>query len=83
MWQDIIFTLGSIVFAVALLPSIRGKDKPHPATSLMTGGVLFIFALTYLSLELWFSASATMVTSTMWITLLIQEKRKRWNTQKK
>jgi hypothetical protein len=71
---DLIFTLGSIIFALALVPSIRGLDKPDIKTSLTTGSVLAVFAATYLSIEFWFSASMTLVTSLMWFTLAWQKR---------
>lgn len=73
MWQDFIFTVGSIIFAFALIPSILGPHKPALASSAMTGTVLFIFSLTYLSLNLIFSACATFITGLMWSTLAIQK----------
>jgi len=37
MWQDIMFSLGSWIFAIALIPSIVNKEnKPDMKTSLQT-----------------------------------------------
>lgn len=74
-WQDIVFTIGSLAFTAALWPSIRSKDKPALHTSLMTAGVLFIFAITYLSLSLYFSTIATVLTAIAWAILAIQKYR--------
>lgn len=52
LWQDWVFAIGSLIFAAALIPSVRGQDKPALSTSLTTGSVLIIFALTYLTLSL-------------------------------
>lgn len=72
-WQDIVLTLGSIVFLLALVPSIKSKDKPAVATSIMTGLVLFVFAATYTTLHLWFSAATTALTGVLWLVLAVQK----------
>jgi len=73
LWQDWIITLGSLVFVIALFPSVLSKDKPALSTSLMTGTVLVIFALTYLTLSLWTSAVTTFLTGALWFVLAIQK----------
>lgn len=75
MWQDFVFTAGSLIFAVALWPSVRSIHKPALASSIMTATVLFLFAITYTTLGLTFSAITTMVTASMWTTLAIQKYR--------
>ncbi|MEO8785019.1 MAG: hypothetical protein ABI221_01715 [Candidatus Saccharimonadales bacterium] len=74
-WQDIVFTIGSLVFTVALWPSIRSKHKPALHTSVITASVLFVFAITYLSLSLYFSAFATLLTTIAWTVLAVQKYR--------
>ncbi len=74
-WQDIVLTLGSIVFIIALLPSVLSKNKPAVSTSLSTGIVLAIFAGVYVSLALWFTATTTGVTSAVWLVLAFQKYR--------
>jgi len=71
--QDFILTVGSLVFVAALIPSILHKDKPALATSLMTGGVLVVFAGVYISLSLWFSAVTTFMTALCWFILAGQK----------
>lgn len=73
VWQDIILTGGTAIFAAALVPSVVGKNKPAFSTSLMTGLVLAVFVIVYLSLALWFSALMTTVTATLWLTLATQQ----------
>lgn len=75
MWQDLIFTAGSIIFALALMPSILGPHKPALASSITTASVLYVFAATYLTLDLIFSAVATFTTGAMWTALAIQKYR--------
>ena len=73
MWQDYIFTIGSVFFAVGLVPSILGKHKPSLWTSFVTGFWLSVFAGVYVTLDLTFAAVSTGVTALMWWTLFIQK----------
>lgn len=72
IWQDLVFTAGTIVFAAALLPSLFGKNKPELSTSLTTGSVSAVFAFTYFSLHLVFSSILTGVNSLFWFILAVQ-----------
>lgn len=72
-WQDIVFSIGAWIFVIALLPSVFGKDKPALTSSLMTGSVLAIYALTYLTLSLWISAFSTSLVALTWFTLAVQK----------
>ena len=71
-WQDIVLAAGNVIFALALLPSVLGKDKPALATCLMMAGVLAVFVVVYGSLTLWYGMIAVMVTTSLWTTLSIQ-----------
>jgi hypothetical protein len=75
LWQDWVFTVGNIIFAVALLPSVFGKNKPEVTTSLMTGVVLLIYSFTQFTLSLWFSSFTTLITACIWLLLAFQKKR--------
>lgn len=75
IWQDAVLTIGSLIFAIALLPSVLGKDKPAFSTSITTAVVLAIFAFVYTTLSLWFSAATVLLTSLMWSVLAIQKLR--------
>ena len=72
MWQDLVFTVGGGMFFLALLPTLLGKNKPALSTSLLTGGILFVFALTYMTMGMLFSAVATGLTSATWLTIAAQ-----------
>jgi hypothetical protein len=73
-WQDIVLALGSIIFSIALLPSLRSEHKPAVSTSLITFGVLVVFALTYASLSLWFSTASITVNAGAWLALALQKR---------
>lgn len=75
MWQDVVLTIGSLIFALALIPSVRSADKPAPLTSASTAAVLYVFAGVDLTLDLVFTAITTAITAALWTTLLIQRVR--------
>jgi uncharacterized membrane protein len=72
-WQDIVIAVGSLVFAIALVPSVLSHHKPALWTSTVTGTVLVLFAVTYASLSLWYATLTTSLTAIMWIILAIQK----------
>lgn len=74
-WQDIIIAIGQWVFLLALLPSIFGKDKPALATSILTGVVLAVFAVTFATLSFWTSAISSIIVSGAWFMLAAQKYR--------
>ena len=73
IWQDSVLTGGTIIFIVALIPSVLGKDKPAVSTSLPTACVLTVFVVVYASLSLWFAAIANSFTATLWFILALQK----------
>lgn len=71
-WQDLLFAVGSIVFAIALVPSIRSADKPALSTSLLTGGVLATYVVAFATLNLWYAAATDAVCVAAWFVLAWQ-----------
>lgn len=72
-WQEIVFTVGSWVFLLALLPSLLGRDKPALLTSIATGSVLIAFAVAYLSLSLTSSGISIGLLGCLWLVLALQK----------
>lgn len=72
-WQDIVFTFGQFIFVIALIPTIKGKDKPAFISSLITTIILIVFGTTYISLKLWGSAFMSFTTGTAWGILTVQK----------
>ena len=72
-WQDIALAVGSLTLAVALIPSVLGKDKPALWTSAVTGTVLVVFTATYASLSLWYATFTTALAAALWIVLAVQK----------
>lgn len=75
IWQDWVFGIGTIIFSIALLPSILSKEKPAISTSIPTGSILALFALTQASLSLWFASGMSLVAAFLWFTLALQKYR--------
>ncbi len=72
-WQDIVFTIGQLIFVIALIPSIRSKDKPAFISSAITAVILVGFGITYTSLGLWGSAIFAFLNATAWAILAFQK----------
>lgn len=72
-WQDIVLSVGSWIFTIALIPSVLSKDKPALSTSLMTGTVLAVYVIVYITLSLWMAAVSTFLVAAMWYTLAVQK----------
>ena len=73
-WQDIVFSIGSWIFAIALVPSILSKtDKPALSSSLLTASLLTLYVPTYASLHLVVSAISGGVIATAWWSLAYQK----------
>jgi hypothetical protein len=75
IWQDILFAVGGIVFAVALLPAVRDPQKPPLTTSLVTGCWLAAFVPAYATLGLTWAAVTTSISASLWLTLAWQRAR--------
>lgn len=77
IWQDLLIMIGGFGFGLALIPSMRAKEKPAPTTSLLTGSILLSFCVAYASLGLWFAFSATIIVALGWYFLLGQALRRK------
>jgi len=75
LWQDWVISIGGVIFAIALIPSVIGQDKPALSTSLMTGTVMITFAVTYFTLSLWFSSVTIFIGGSLWLVLAVQKYR--------
>jgi hypothetical protein len=80
VWQDYVIAVAQIGFIIALVPTLRSKDKPPKATSFMTVALLTIIAFCLLTLDLYFSAITAFAIAITWaivgIQVLRQEKEK-------
>lgn len=73
-WQDIIFSVGAWVFAIALVPSIMHRtDKPALSSSVLTAGFLTLYVPSYMTLHLWVSGVSTAMVAIAWWILAYQK----------
>lgn len=67
MWQDLVFMLGSGLSIVFLAPTLRNANANVPlGTSLPSMGIGFVYAATFFTLEMTFSAAGAFAAGTMW-----------------
>jgi Flp pilus assembly protein TadB len=71
--QDIILTIGNLLMAASLIPSVISSDKPALSTSLLTGSILFAFGIVYVTLSLWVSVFAITLNVLLWYVLAFQK----------
>jgi hypothetical protein len=66
-WQELVFTLGSMVGILALLPTLRDRGAAVPrrtsVLSVLVGGA---YAAAFLSLGMWLSAAGAALTASVW-----------------
>ena len=72
-WQDIVLTIGQVLFIIALIPSLRSPDKPAIMTSVMTATILFVFSVVDLTLSLTFTSVVVFITGILWAILALQQ----------
>lgn len=72
-WQEWIFNLSGIFFALSLIPSLFSEHKPSIWSSIPTAIFLFFIALAYYSLGYTVSAILTLPTVIEWGILAVQE----------
>ena len=75
MWQEIAFSVGSVLFALALLPSVLSEHKPEWHTSLLTASVLTVYVVAFWTMQQPYAAGTGAVTAALWWTLFVQEVR--------
>jgi len=65
--------IGGFGFAIALIPSVIGENKPEKSSCAITGGILTSYVVAMATLGLILSAIATGITAAMWWVLLFQQ----------
>lgn len=67
IWQDLVYTLGGVVFSASLLPTVLNPASKIPRkTSVPTALILAVYVPTALSLGLVVSACVTATTAAAW-----------------
>lgn len=71
-WQDWVLSIGNIIIAIALIPTVLGPSKPAILTSIITATVLYTFGVCFFTLKLKLSCFTVGIAATLWVILLIQ-----------
>jgi hypothetical protein len=74
--QDIVIMVACFGFAFALIPSIRGEQKPAKSSCILTIILLTMCAVSFATLGLWLSFAAEMTSMGAWAILLFQRRKK-------
>jgi len=72
-WQDLVFSIGSIVFTIALIPAIIEKRYPPTSTCVTTSMMLLVYATTDATLGLWFSTIASIISAGIWMMMAVKQ----------
>jgi len=78
IWQDYVVAITTILFGYALIPQVYyGFKKKKTTITIQTSTITFLglytLAVTFLTLGLYFSTFANLITGTLWAILLIQK----------
>ena len=74
MWQDFVFSIGNVFFALSLIPAVVKKEAPPKTTCVITSITLGVFVLVDITLNLWLTALITFISSVMWFSLIWRRK---------
>lgn len=74
MWQDVVIMVACFGFALALIPSIRGKNKPAKSSCGITIALLTAIAVSFATLGLWLSFASEITAIVAWGILLFQRR---------
>ncbi|MFC4540845.1 hypothetical protein ACFO5R_02745 [Halosolutus amylolyticus] len=67
MWQDLVFMIGSSLSIVFLAPTLRDANANVPlGTSLPSMAIGFVYAATFFTLGMTFSAAGALAAGSMW-----------------
>ncbi|WP_265109451.1 hypothetical protein [Halosolutus halophilus] len=67
MWQDLVFMIGSSLSIVFLAPTLRDTSANVPlGTSLPSMAIGFVYAATFFTLGMTFSAAGALAAGSMW-----------------
>lgn len=73
--SDAIFSVGSVIFAVSLVPAVWKRAQMPVSSSLPATAVLTAFIYSYIHLHFWYSAATTACTAVCWWLLFLRRDR--------
>jgi len=72
-WQDYVVAACQVGFILALIPTLRGKDKPAASTSTVTSVLVLIIAFSLATLKLWLSFVLSTCLAMCWAAVALQK----------
>lgn len=69
---NLVFGLGTVCFAIGLVPMVRARNPPPLFTAVTTAFWIWLFVIADLSLSLLFAAAAAAMSATLWTILAVQ-----------
>lgn len=72
-WQDIVIAVCQICFLPAMIPTIKGKNKPAFSTSALNAMLVLIITGCLFSLHLWFASATAAPVAVIWVVLAVQK----------
>lgn len=70
--QDLVFSVGAVVLTLTLLPTLTRREARVPYwTSGATFAVLGIYAVTFATMGMWYSAFMQGLLSFLWLLILL------------
>jgi len=77
IWQDVLITIASIIFSVALIPQIvegfkKRKGLITHATSIPTFIGLYLISFAFYTLSLYLSSIMAVIAGSLWLILFVQ-----------
>jgi len=85
IWQDIVIAIVSVLFGFILLPQLKdvwsGKTILNEFTAVLTTIGLFIFAITFFTLNLYISVVAETFSGVIWLLLFILSSKNKEKTK--
>lgn len=81
--HDLIFAIGAAILFLAMLPAVWKKSIMPSSTCWITGGVLLIFTLNYVSMKYWYAMVVEAGNVACWFYLFWLTWRDRANVETK
>lgn len=69
--HDTVFAIGAFILFLALIPAVLKKAILPLSTCYLTGGVLFIFTLNYLTMRYWYATVVEFANVVCWAYLFL------------
>lgn len=70
--HDLVFAAGSAVLLAAIVPAVVRRTVLPRSTCLVTGGVLVVFSVNYLTMRYWYAMTVEGLNAACWTCLTVR-----------